>query len=61
MCGSQPKPPNVVKIPPPPAPAQGATEVTETVEGEEKSEQGVNRQTLRRFDIRLPASFQIPR
>ena len=59
MCGSTPKPPTIREVPPPPSPVEVAKEVGITAEEaqEEKEPQGI----LKRFDIKLPASFQIPR
>jgi len=61
MCGKTPKPPSIREIPPPPAPAETAVQVRQTMEQSEQAQMGAARQTLRRFDVRLPANFQIPR
>ena len=61
MCGKTPKPPSIREIPKPPAPAETAVRVQETAEASEQAQAGVARQTMRRFDVRLPANFDIPR
>jgi len=61
MCGKTPRPPKVVEIPKPPAPTESAVRVQETAAQSEQSRAGVARQTMRRFDLRLPSNFNIPR
>jgi hypothetical protein len=61
MCGKTPKPPSIREIPKPPAPAESAVRVRETAEATTQAQAGASRQTMRRFDVRLPANFNIPR
>ncbi len=61
MCGKTPKPPSITEIPKPPAPAESAVRVQETAQQTEQAQLGAARQTMRRFDIRLPSNFNIPR
>ena len=61
MCGKTPKPPSLREIPKPPAPAESAVRVRETAEATTQAQAGAARQTMRRFDVRLPANFNIPR
>lgn len=61
MCGKVPKPPSIREIPKPPAPAESAVRVQETAEATAQAQQGAARQTMRRFDVRLPSNFTIPR
>ena len=40
---------------------EGAVRVRETAEATTQAQAGASRQTMRRFDVRLPANFNIPR
>lgn len=61
MCGKTPEPPSIREIPKAPAPAESAVRVQETMEATERARAGAARQTMSRFDVRLPSNFDIPR
>jgi hypothetical protein len=61
MCGKTPKPPKVTTIVKDPEPTESAVRVQETAAQTEQSRAGATRQTMRRFDLKLPSNFDIPR